>query len=120
MAKLTLSDIQKGSLVNKVHDVTVEFVTLDDEPVTLDLYLKQLPFVETEELHKRLAKEDKKVVAEWIAKSVVDADGKPAFTQRQVEDNFIQSLANAVFDKIMGLDKVKKQLAQTGKNKKAQ
>lgn len=119
MAKLTLSDIQKGSLVNKVHDVTVEFITLDDEPVALDLYLKQLPFVETEALHKRLAKEDKTVIAEWIAKTVCDKDGNLAFTTEQVEQNFIQSLANAVFDKIMGLDKVKKQLMKAEKSSKA-
>ncbi len=115
--KLNIADIKTGSLVNKTHDVTVEFETLDDEPVSVDLSIRQLPFAETEALHKRLATgEDKTVVADWIAKSVVDDAGKPMFTSKQVQETFIASLAQAVFDKIMGLDKLKKKLAQTEKS----
>ena len=36
MAKLSLQDIKDGTLVNKNHIVTVEFLTMDDEPASVD------------------------------------------------------------------------------------
>ena len=47
---------------------------------------------------------------EWIAKSLVDEDGKVMFTKKQVEDNFIHPLANAIFDEIFGTKSLKKYL----------
>lgn len=118
MAKLLLSDIKSGSLVSEIREETVEFYH-KGELFEVDLLFKTLPFIETELLHKRMNnKED--VAAEWISKALVDEDGKQQFTQQQVEKNFIQPLANAVFDKVWGLDNVKKAMEKsTTKTKKA-
>lgn len=56
MSKLSLSDIKNGGLVHKTHLVTVEFLTLEEEPASVEIQLKQLPYVQTEKLHKRLPK----------------------------------------------------------------
>lgn len=108
MAKLNLSDIKKGDLVNKIHPATVEFVTLDEEVASVDVLLKQLPFIETESLHKQMADGDAKAYAEWIAKAVVNDKGKPEFTIEQVETLFSQSLINGIWDKLMLMEQTKK------------
>ena len=57
-----------------------------------------------------MGEQDDSVIPEWIAKSLVDEDGKVMFTKKQVEDNFIQALANAIFDEIYGAKSLKKYL----------
>lgn len=118
MTKILLSDVKSGSLVSEIREETVEFWH-KGELCEVDLLFKTLPFVETEPLYKRMTnKED--VAAEWISKALVDEDGKQQFTQQQVEKNFIQPLANAVFEKLWGLDNVKKAASKaTTKTKKA-
>lgn len=117
MAKFQLSDIKSGSLVSEVHEATVEFYH-KGELCEVDVLFKTLPFGETDSLHNRMNnKED--VAAEWMSKALVNDKGKPQFTQKQIEENFIQPLANAVFDKVWGLDNVKKAVElQKAKTKK--
>lgn len=113
MAKLKLSDIKNGSLVSEIRDETVTFFH-NGEEFEADIRIKQLPFVETESLFNRLNKGEE-VAAEWISKALVDEKGKQQFTKKQVEDNFVQSLANAVFDKVYGIDNLKKAIAKAEK-----
>lgn len=111
MAKLNLQDIKDGALVNKNHIVTVEFLTMDDEPASVEVQLKQLPYAETERLHKRLADNDSNVVAEWVAKSIVNDEGKPEFTKKQVDELFSTELVAAIFDQILKVEQIKKKKA---------
>lgn len=116
MAKLDLVDIKSGSLVGEIHEDTVEFYH-KGELCEVDILFKTLPFVESDSLHKRM-NNNEDVAAEWISKALVDEKGKPQFSQQQVEKNFIQPLANAVFNKVWGLDSIKKAVAeQTAKKK---
>lgn len=108
MAKLNLQDIKDGALVNKSHLVTVEFVTMDEEVASVEVQLKQLPYIETEKLHKRLADNDNSVIAEWVAKSIINDEGKPEFTKKQVEELFSGELVTAVFNQILKVEQVKK------------
>lgn len=115
MAKYELSDVKAGSLVGEIHEDTVEFYH-KGELCEIDILFKTLPFVESDSLHKRL-NNNEDVAAEWISKALVDEKGKPTFTQQQVEKNFIQPLANAIFNRVWGLDSVKKAMEKT-KSKK--
>lgn len=111
MAKLKLSDIKTGSLVSEIREETVEFFH-NGEEYEVDIRIKQLPFVETESLHSRLHKGEEGVASEWISKALVDEKGKQQFTKQQVENNFVQGLAIAVFDKVYGVDNLKKVIAK--------
>lgn len=106
MAKLNLNEIIQGSLVNSTHPKTIEFKH-NGKVETVDIVLKQLPYAITEPLFNRLNKGDD-VVAEWIAASLVDDDGKPYLTKKQVAENFTQTLAAAVFNAILGIEKAPK------------
>jgi len=116
MAKILLSDVKAGSLVNEVREETVEFWH-NGEEFEVDIRIKQLPFAVTDDLHRRMNnKED--VTSEWISKALVDEDGKQQFTQKQVEDNFVQAMGSAIFDKVWGLDNVKKAVEKQAAKKK--
>lgn len=115
MAKLSLSDIKSGSLVSQVREETVEFIH-NGEEFEVDILIKQLPFIETDDLHKRMNKGED-VAFEWISKALVDEKGKQMFTQKQVEQNFVQPLGSAVFDKLWGLDNVKKAMEKSRSQK---
>lgn len=108
MAKLNLQDIKDGTLVNKSHLVTVDFVTMDEEMASIEVQLKQLPYIETEKLHKRLADNDSSVISEWVSKSIVNDEGKPEFTKKQVDELFSGELVTAVFNQILKVEQVKK------------
>ena len=110
MSKLSLKDIKNGSLISNIRDVTIEFPLPDGEIGEVDVRIKELAFAESERFRKRLGEQDDSVIPEWIAKSLVDEDGKVMFTKKQVEDNFIQALANAIFDEIYGAKSLKKYL----------
>lgn len=110
MSKLSLKDIKNGSLISNIRDVTIEFPLPDGEIGEVDVRIKELAFAESERFLKRLGEQDDSVIPEWIAKSLVDEDGKVMFTKKQVEDNFIQALANAIFDEIYGAKSLKKYL----------
>jgi len=116
MAKLYLADIKSGSLVSQVREETVTFFH-NGEEMSVDIRIKQLPFIETESLFLRWANQEN-VVSEWISKALVDDKGKPMFTQAQVENNFVQTLASAVFDMVWNADNVKKSVEKV-KSKKA-
>ena len=45
------------------------------------------------------------MVSEWIAAAVVDENGKPYLTKKQVSANFTQTLASAIFNAILGIEK---------------
>ncbi|MGM8871545.1 phage tail assembly chaperone family protein, TAC [Psychrobacter sp. 2Y5] len=115
--KILLSDVKAGSLVSEIRDETVSFYH-NGEEYEVDIRIKQLPFAVTDDLHKRMNnKED--VTFEWISKALVDDDGKQLFTQKQVEDNFVQAMGSAIFDKVWGIDNIKKAVEkQAAKNKK--
>lgn len=104
--KLNLSDIKKGSLVDEIKDVTVEFVHNCQE-YSVDIRIKTLPFIETESLFARWAK-DESVTAEWISKALVDEEGNLQFTEKEVDENFVQPMVIAIFEKVWGADNLKK------------
>lgn len=110
MSKLSLKEIKNGSLISNIRDLTIEFPLPDGEIGEVDVRIKELAFAESERFRKRLGEQDDSVIPEWIAKSLVDEDGKVMFTKKQVEDNFIQALANAIFDEIYGAKSLKKYL----------
>lgn len=103
MAKLNLNEIIQGSLVNSVHQKTIEFKH-NGKIETVDIALKQLPYAVTEPLFSRLNKGED-VVSEWIAAALVDDEGKTYLTKKQVAANFTQTLASAVFNAILGIEK---------------
>lgn len=111
MKEFQLSDIKSGNLVSQVRDEKVIFWH-NGEECSVDIRIKQLPFIETESLHSRMNKGED-VVSEWVSKALVDDKGKVVFTKKQVEDNFVQALANAVFNKVWGIDNVKKAIEKT-------
>ncbi|MBO1529653.1 phage tail assembly chaperone family protein, TAC [Psychrobacter sp. F1192] len=115
MAKLKLSDIKSGSLVSEVREETIKFWH-NGEEFEVDVLIKQLPFGVTDDLLRRMNKGDD-VAAEWISKALVDEKGKLEFTQQQVKDKLVQPLANAIFDKVWGLENVKKTIEEA-KSKK--
>tara|TARA_R110002051_G_scaffold263992_2_gene323880 strand:+ start:544 stop:894 length:351 start_codon:yes stop_codon:yes gene_type:complete len=115
MAKYQLSDVKAGSLVGEIHEDTVEFYH-KGELCDVDIKYKILPFVESDALHKRM-NNNEDVAAEWISKALVDGKGKQQFTEHQVKTTFIQPLANAIFNRVWGLDSVKKAMEKT-KDKK--
>ena len=108
MQKLNLSDIKKGSLVNEIKDKTVDFIH-NGEEYSVDIRIKTLPFIETESLFTRWDKgQGENVVSEWISKTLVDAKGELEFTEEEVNDNFVQPMANAIFEQVWGADNLKK------------
>lgn len=108
MKKLKLSDIKKGSLVNEIRTRTVEFVH-NGEQYSIEIKLRTLPFIETESLFSRWDKgQGENVVSEWISKTLVDAKGELEFTVDEVNDNFVQPMANAIFEEVWGADNIKK------------
>lgn len=108
MKKLKLSDIKKGSLVNEIRTRTVEFIH-NGEQYSVDIKLRTLPFIETESLFTRWDKgQGENVVSEWISKTLVDAKGELEFTEEEVNDNFVQPMANAIFEEVWGADNIKK------------
>lgn len=118
MKKLKLSDIKKGSLVNEIRTRTVEFIH-NGEQYSVEIKLKTLPFIETESLFTRWDKgQGENVVSEWISKTLVDAKGELEFTEEEVNDNFVQPMANAIFEEVWGADNIKK-LMEIMKEKEA-
>ena len=100
---MKLNEIIQGSLVNSVHQKTIEFKH-NGKTETVDIALKQLPYAVTEPLFSRLNKGED-VVAEWIAAALVDDEGKTYLSKKQVASNFTQTLASAVFNAILGIEK---------------
>ncbi len=108
MKKLKLSDIKKGSLVNEIRTRTVEFIH-NGEQYSIEIKLRTLPFIETESLFTRWDKgQGENVVSEWISKTLVDAKGELEFTEEEVNENFVQPMANAIFEEVWGADNIKK------------
>lgn len=85
--------------------------------MSVDIRIKQLSFIETESLLKRMNNKES-VASEWISKTLVDDKDKLMFTQKQVEDTFVQAMASAIFDKVYGVDNIKKSI-EKAKSKKA-
>ena len=106
MKKLKLSDIKKGSLVNEIRNRTVEFIH-NGEQYSVDVRLKTLPFIETDSLYTRMNNKEN-VVSEWLSKTLVDAKGELEFTEAEIDSNFVQPMANAIFQLAWGTDSVKK------------
>jgi len=110
MAKILLSDVKAGSLVSQVRNETVTFWH-NGEECSVDVRIKQLPFFETEVLLNRMHDQES-VAGEWISKALVDDKDKVMFTKKQVEENFVQALASAVFDRVWGTENIKKAMAK--------
>lgn len=104
--KLNFLDIAQGALIGEIRESVVEFLH-NGKIETVDVRLKQLPFAITEPLYTRLQKGEN-VFAEWVSLCLVDENGDTYLTKKQVEDNFTQPLANALFPVIIGLDELKK------------
>ncbi len=115
--KISLLDVKAGRLVGEIRDETVRFYHNGDE-FEVDIRIKQLPFAITDDLHKRMNnKED--VAFEWISKALVDDKGELLFSQEQVEQLFVQGMGAAIFEKVWGLDNIKKSVKnEVAKNKK--
>ncbi|PAT64053.1 phage tail assembly chaperone family protein, TAC [Psychrobacter sp. JB193] len=114
--KVSLLDVKAGSLVSEIRDDTVSFYH-NGEEFEVDIRIKQLPFEVTDDLHKRMNnKED--VTFEWISKALVDDKGDRLFTEQQVRDTFVQAMGSAIFDKVWGLDNIKKAVEKEAAKKK--
>lgn len=114
--KVLLLDVKAGSLVSEIRDDTVSFYH-NGEEFEVDIRIKQLPFEVTDDLHKRMNnKED--VTFEWISKALVDDKGDQLFTEQQVRDTFVQAMGSAIFDKVWGLDNIKKAVEKEAAKKK--
>lgn len=105
--KLNLQDIAKGALVGSIRDLPVEFYH-DGEKVSTDIRVKQLPYKVTEPLFTRLNKGED-VIAEWLSLALVDDAGETYLSKDQVNSYFTQSLANAIFYVVTGLEAVAKE-----------
>ncbi|WIH75522.1 phage tail assembly chaperone family protein, TAC [Acinetobacter baumannii] len=104
--KLNFAEICSGVLVSTIRDVTVEFLHAGKKEST-DIRIKQLPFIVTEPLYKRLNKGED-VAAEWIALALVNEKGDNFLTKDQVDKHFTQSLTGAVFQYVIGADEPEK------------
>ena len=116
MAKYQILDVKAGCLVGEIHEDTVEFYH-KGELCEVDIKYKTIPFVESDVLHKRM-NNNEDVAAEWISKALVDEKGKVQFTEHQVKTTFIQPLANAIFNRVWGLDDLKKAMEEKEAEKK--
>lgn len=105
MNKLDITNIVAGQLVNEIQEVNIEFEHAGKK-VNTDISLKSLPYKVSEPLYLAISKKED-VAAKWISLSMVDETGKTFLTEKQVADNFTQSLAGAILNKILGLDKPK-------------
>lgn len=112
--KLDIKAIGAGALVCEIRDVVVEFYH-NGKTESVDIRIKQLPFAKTEDLHRRLNKGDKGVIADWIAMALVDENDELLFTPEQVEENFTQALANQVFSEVSGLKELREYAENLGK-----
>lgn len=106
--KINLADVKKGSMVGEIHKKTVEFVH-NGEQMSVDIKVQTLPFGVTESLLKRW-NNDEDVVAEWISKALVDDEGNQQFTEEEVDKNFVQGMAAAIFDEVWGAENIKKKM----------
>lgn len=102
--KLNILEIAQGKLVGEVKEKVVEFF-LNGQIQSVDVRIRQLPFAITDSLNKRLNKGED-VFSEWAALALVDENNKTFLTKEQIDENFIQAFANALFPVIMGLDYV--------------
>ena len=100
---MNLNEIIQGSLISEIHNKTVEFKHFG-KTESVEISIKQLPYAVTEPLFTRLNKGED-VVSEWIAAAVVDENGNPYLTKKQVSANFTQTLASAIFNAILGIEK---------------
>lgn len=110
MKKLDLNKIVKDDVLigNTVkHDIEFNH---QGETYHTEVYLKSLSFSQTEPLYNRLAnlKDDDSLIADWISQAVVDEKGKHFLTPDDVKQTFPQTLAMAVFNKVIGMDDVKR------------
>lgn len=104
--KILLSDVKAGSLVGEIREETVSFFHHAKE-YEIDIRIKTLAFEDSDELHARMNNKEK-VASEWMSKTLVDEKGELMFTEEQVGKTFVQPMASAIFDKVWGLDNVKK------------
>ena len=116
--KILLTDVKAGKLVDEIEHTTVSFYHKGEE-FEVDISMKQLPFAVTDDLHKRMDnKED--VAFEWISLTLVDDKGELLFTEEEVRETFVQPMGSAIFNKVWGLDYVKKAVeTEKAKSEKA-
>lgn len=103
--KLNLKDIAAGKLIGDVQEKDVKFLHNGKEE-SVTVRIKQLPFAVTEPLYKRLNK-DENIFAEWLSLALVDENNENYLSKADIENNFTQSLLNAIFPVVLGLDQVK-------------
>lgn len=106
---LSLADIKNGALINNVKKKTIEFI-LNGEQQKAEVFIKALPFVQTEPLYARLPniQDDKTLIQEWIALSVADENGQTLFTADEVNQYFTLPLMSALFKEIMEMNALPK------------
>lgn len=111
---MDLKSIALGSLVGQVREAVVEFFH-DGKIESVEIRIKQLPYIKTEAFHKRMNNLDDKVIAEWIAEALVDDDGKLYITAEQVEQHFTQPLVSAIYTEVSGLKQLQEYTVELGK-----
>lgn len=106
---LSLADIKNGALIKNVKKKTIEFI-LNGEQQKAEVFIKALPFVQTEPLYARLPniQDDKTLIQEWIALSVADENGQTLFTADEVNQYFTLPLMSALFKEIMEMNALPK------------
>lgn len=100
--KLSLAAIKKGELVGAPVPVTIEIV-VNGEECEIDAFIKPASY-DTAIKRYQAYGENKEALAGIIATRVVNAKGKPEFTEDQVREYFNDALTDAVFAKINEVD----------------
>lgn len=100
--KISLAAIKKGELVGAPVPVTIDIV-VNGEECEIDAFIKPASY-DTAIKRYQAYGENKEALAGIIATRVVNAKGKPEFTEDQVREYFNDALTEAVFAKITEVD----------------
>lgn len=100
--KLSLASIKKGDLIGAPVPVTIE-IMVNGEECEIDAFIKPASY-DTAVKRYQAYGENKEALAGIIATRVVNAKGKPEFTEAEVRQLFNEALTDAVFSKINEVD----------------
>ena len=115
--KILLTEVKARKLVDEIEHTSVSFYHKGEE-FEVDISIKQLPFAVTDDLQKRMDNKEN-VAFEWISLALVDGKGDLLFTEEEVRETFVQPMGSAIFNKVWGLDSLKKAIEkETAKSKK--
>lgn len=110
MKKIDFDAIKKGSLLDDIQQVTVEFVH-NSEKFSIDAHIKPLSYAKTANYFKAMEQgELADVTAEWVADSVCNEKGEKLFSKEEVENQFSHSLTIALLNQILHFNYLPKEV----------